>query len=84
MNLLEEEFEKIKSHDYKLYFKNYPTEQEREQMVQTNKDLTKSENDAISSAKEIFERLDSASRQIALKEILGDSYKEIIDSIKNE
>lgn len=84
MGLLEEEFEKIKLHDYKLYFKNYPTEQEREQMVQTNKDLTKSENDAISSAKEIFERLDSASRQIALKEILGDSYKEIIDSIKNE
>lgn len=87
MDELISEYQKIKDNDYQLHFDSYPTKKEREKMVQTNKDLTKSENDAISSAKEIFERLrkeDSNSVQIALKEILGDSYKEIIESLSND
>lgn len=86
MDTLIEEFNKIKANDYKLHFESYPTKEERDRMVQTNKDLTKSENEAISSAKEIFERLkkeDTNSIEIALKEILGDSYKEIIESLSN-
>lgn len=69
-----DEFEKIKENNYKLYFKKYPTESDREKMVVLNKDISKNDSDALTNTKKFIDE-NQNNMEILLKELFGEEYK---------
>lgn len=69
------EYEKVKENNYKLYFKKYPTESDREQMVILNKDISKNDSDALTNTKKFIDE-NQSNMEILLKELFGEKYKD--------
>lgn len=69
------EYEKVKEHDYKLYFENYPTKEERDKMVILNKDISKNDSEALSNTKKFIDE-NQDNMEILLKELFGEEYKD--------
>lgn len=81
MDLLIEEFKKIKEHDYKLYFEKYPDEKARNEIVQNNKDISSKDSNTINKAQELISKLSLDDVKLVMKEMLGENYQTIIDNI---
>lgn len=82
MDLLIEEFEKIKKYNYQLYFEKYPDEKTRNEIVQNNKDISKKDSKTINNAQELINNLNSLDDiKLVIKEMLGDNYQTIIDKM---
>lgn len=84
MDLLIEEFNKIKEHDYKLYFEKYPDEEARNEIVQNNKDISSKDTNTINKAQELISKLSIDDVKLVMKEMLGDNYQTIIDNITKD
>ena len=82
MDSLIEEFNKIKEHNYQLYFERYPDEPTRNEIVQNNKDISKTDSNTINKAQELISKLNSIDDvKLVMKEMLGENYQTIIDNI---
>lgn len=82
MDSLIEEFNKIKEHNYQLYFERYPDETTRNEIVQNNKDISKTDSNTINKAQELISKLNSIDDvKLVMKEMLGENYQTIIDNI---
>lgn len=57
MEVLCEEFDKIKKHDFKLYFEHYPTKEEQEKIHLNNQDVEEKDKAAFNKTKELINRL---------------------------
>lgn len=57
MQTLCDEFEKIREHDFKLYFEHYPTKAEQETIFLNNKDVEDRDRRAFDQTKELINRL---------------------------
>ena len=57
MHILCDEFEKIKEHDFKLYFDHYPTKDEQEAIFLNNRDTEDKDRQAFEKTKELICRL---------------------------
>ena len=84
MDLLIEEFNKIKEYDYKLYFEKYPDESTRNEIVQNNKDISSKDSNTINKAQELISKLSLDDVKLVMKEMLGDNYQTIIDNIAKD
>ena len=87
MQLLCDEFEEIKKHNFKLYFEHYPTEEEQKQLVLNNQDLDKSSMSSLNNTRNLINKLKADGKVTDLqiiKEIFGISSKdEIIKLIED-
>ncbi len=81
MQLLCDEFEEIKKHDFKLYFEHYPTEEEQKQLILNNQDLDKGSMSSLNNTRNLINKLKADGKvtdiQI-IKELFGISSKEEI------
>lgn len=85
MDMLIDEFNKIKAHNYQLYFKKYPDEKTRNEIVQNNKDISKTDSNTINKAQELISKLSSIDDvKLVMKEMLGENYQTIIDNIAKD
>ena len=79
MDRLLEEFNAVKDNNFQLHFNKYPTKEMREAMVQTNRDLSKSEHKGFDTVQEVFKRLSEEDKIYALKELLGEEYEKYFE-----
>ena len=88
MKQLCQEFEAIKQHDYKLYFKRYPTDEEKKQLILNNKDVDASIMKSIGTTRALFNKVKEESNVSNLQlmmEVLGVSTKEeLLKMLMNE
>ena len=90
MQVLCDEFEKIKEHDFKLYFEHYPTKAEQETIFLNNKDVEDSEQKAFNKTRELIMRLTSdgsISEVQLIKQLFGvddDQLKEMLRRLEDE
>lgn len=68
------EFDKVKENDYKLFFKKYPTEEDRKKMVILNKNISKDDSEALTNTKKYIDE-NQGNMEILLKELFGEEYK---------
>ena len=78
METLCNEFEKIKEHDFKLYFEHYPTKEEQERIFLNNQDVEGREKRAFDQTKELISRLtkDGSMSKVQLMKQLFDANTE--------
>lgn len=87
MKELEEEFEEIKKHDFKLYFDEYPDKEKQKQIFLNNRDLDYKEVKTIGSTKALIGKLTGEGRISKLQlmqELFGMSKQELIDEIMKQ
>lgn len=88
MKQLCQEFEETKNHDFKLYFKRYPTEDEKKQLILNNKDVDASIIKSIGTTRALFNKAKEESNVSNLQlmmEVLGVSTKEeLLKMLMNE
>ena len=88
MKQLCQEFEETKKHDFKLYFKRYPTEEEKKQLILNNKDVDASIIKSIGTTRALFNKAREESNVSNLQlmmEVLGVSTKEeLLKILMNE
>lgn len=88
MKQLCQEFEETKKHDFKLYFKRYPTEEEKKQLILNNKDVDASIIKSIGTTRALFNKAREESNVSNLQlmmEVLGVSTKEeLLKMLMNE
>ena len=81
MQLLCDEFEEIKKHDFKLYFEHYPTEEEQNELILNNQDLDKGAMSSLNNTRNLINKLkaDKKATDIQIiKELFGISSKDEI------
>lgn len=81
MQLLCDEFEEIKKHDFKLYFEHYPTEEEQNELILNNQDLDKGAMSSLNNTRNLINQLkaDKKATDIQIiKELFGISSKDEI------
>lgn len=81
METLKQEFEEIKKHDYKLYFREYPDKETLKQIFLNNQDVADKDIKTIDSTKVLIEKLteDGHVTKIQLmQELFGMSKEEIV------
>ncbi len=81
MQTLNDEFEEIKNHDYKLYFQEYPDAEKLKQIFLNNKDVTNKDIKAIDSTKALISKLTeegSVTRLQLMQELFGMSKEELV------
>lgn len=79
MESLCNEFEKIKEHDFKLYFANYPTKKEQQTIFLNNRDVADGEKRAFDQTKELINKL-SQEGSISKVQLM----KQLFDADTNE
>ena len=79
MDSLISEYESIKENKYRLHFTPYPSKEMIENMVQTNKDLSSTEDKGFGTVQEVFKRLSDDEKIIALKQILGEDFEKYVE-----
>lgn len=87
MDLLCNEFNKVKENSYRLIFKRYPNKEEQEKLVINNKDLSTGENKILTNAKYLFEKLkkeSGISNIELLQEFTGLSKEELLDLLNKQ
>lgn len=57
MKILNEEFEEIRKHDYKLYFEEYPDKEKLKEIFLNNRDVADKDIKAIDSTKTLIDKL---------------------------
>lgn len=80
MELLCEEFDRIKDSGYKLVFDQYPTEDEKKRIHLNNTDVTDNDARMINRTKDLFDRLSEGgriSKAQLLKQLLGTNKEEL-------
>lgn len=81
MQLLCDEFEEIKKHNFKLYFEHYPTEEEQNELILNNQDLDKGSMSSLNNTRNLINKLkaDKKATDIQIiKELFGISSKDEI------
>lgn len=81
MQLLCDEFEEIKKHDFKLYFEHYPTEEEQNELILNNKDLDKGSISSLNNTRNLINKLKAEKKATdiqIIKELFGISSKDEI------
>ncbi len=78
MQALCDEFDRIKEHDFKLYFEHYPTREEQETIYLNNRDVEDREKRAFDQTKELINRLsqEGSMSKVQLMKQLFDADKE--------
>ena len=80
METLEEEFEKIKEHDFKLFFDEYPDKEKQKQIFLNNQDVADRDIKAIDSTKALIGKLTEGGNVTKLQlmqELFGMSKEEL-------
>ena len=81
MQILNDEFEEIKNHDYKLYFQEYPDAEKLKQIFLNNKDVANKDVKAIDSTKALISKLTeegNVTRLQLMQELFGMSKEELV------
>lgn len=87
MQVLCDEFNEIKTHNFKLYFEHYPTKEEQKQLILNNQDLDEGAMSSLNNTRNLINKLKADGKvtdiQI-IKELFGISSKdEIIKLLEN-
>ncbi len=80
MQTLNDEFEEIKNHDYKLYFQEYPDAEKLKQIFLNNKDVADKDIKAIDSTKALIGKLTeegNVTKLQLMQELFGMSKEEL-------
>ena len=81
MKILQEEFQEIKKHDYKLYFLQYPDKEKMKEIFLNNKDVAEKDIKTIDSTKVLIEKLTgdgNVTKTQLMQELFGMNKEEII------
>lgn len=85
MQVLCDEFEQIKSYDFKLYFEHYPTKAELESIFLNNKDVEVRDKLAFDKTKELINRLSkegSVSKVQLMKQLFDADKEELLQLLQ--
>lgn len=85
MQTLCDEFEKIKEHDFKLYFEHYPTKAEQETIFLNNQDVEGRDKRAFDQTKELINRLSqegSISKVQLMKQLFDADTEELLQLLR--
>ncbi len=80
---LSQEFLRIKEENYTLYFKEYPDEKKRKQLIINSEDITETEQHQIFEMKNIIKKYRNLTPQIMLELFGVDSIDEIIKMLSS-
>lgn len=85
MQTLCDEFEKIREHDFKLYFEHYPTKDEQNTIFLNNKDVEGRDKIALDQTKELINRLSqegSISKVQLMKQLFDADTEELLQLLR--
>ena len=85
MQTLCDEFEKIREHDFKLYFEHYPTKAEQETIFLNNQDVEGRDKRAFDQTKELINRLSqegSISKVQLMKQLFDADIEELLQLLR--
>ncbi|MEW4411508.1 ATP-binding domain-containing protein [Clostridium sp. AN503] len=87
MEILNQEFEKIKKHDFKLYFEEYPDKEKQKQIFLNNKDVEAKDIKTIGNTKILIDKLTvegNVSKLQLMQELFGMSKEELLEEITKQ
>ena len=85
MQSLIDEFELIKSNEYKLNFEHYPTKEEQETLLLNNQDIDEPDQKTLDDARKVIGKLKGKiSHEEIVKELFGSDYQRILEEIVNK
>lgn len=87
MQELCDEFNKIKTNNFKLVFEKYPTKEEQKQLIINNKDLAGKDATVFGDARSLFAKLrksGNVSEQQLIQDFLGITKDELRDMLKED
>ena len=87
MKILNEEFEAIKNHQFKLHFREYPDKEKQKEIFLNSQDLNSNDANALNSAKALIHRLadkGNISKLQLIQEVFNMDGKELLEEIKKQ
>ncbi len=85
MQVLCDEFERIKEYDFKLYFEHYPTKAEQQTIFLNNQDVEGRDKRAFDQTKELINRLSqggSISKVQLMKQLFDADTEELLQLLQ--
>lgn len=87
MEVLIQEFEEIKKHDFKLYFDEYPDKEKQKEIFLNNQDVADKDVKALGSTKALIDKLTgegSASKLQLMQELFGMNREELLAELTKQ
>lgn len=87
MEILNQEFEEIKNHDFKLYFDEYPDKEKQKQIFLNNRDVEDKDIKIIGNTKSLIDKLTgegNVSKLQLMQELFGMSKEELLAEITKQ
>ena len=87
MEILNQEFEEIKNHDFKLYFDEYPDKEKHKQIFVNNRDVEDKDIKIIGNTKSLIDKLTgegNVSKLQLMQELFGMSKEELLAEITKQ
>lgn len=84
METLNQEFEDIRNHDFKLYFEEYPDKEKQKEIFLNNQDVADKDAKALGSTKILIDKLTedgSVSKLQLMQELFGMSKEELLKEL---
>lgn len=84
METLNQEFEEIKNHDFKLYFEEYPDKEKQKEIFLNNQDVADKDVKALGSTKVLIDKLTEeggVSKLQLMQELFGMSKEELLKEL---
>lgn len=87
MEILDQEFEEIKNHNFKLYFDEYPDKEKQKQIFLNNRDVEDKDIKTIGNTKTLIDKLTgegNVSKLQLMQELFGMSKEELLAEITKQ
>ena len=84
METLNQEFEEIQNHDFKLYFEEYPDKEKQKEIFLNNQDVADKDVKALGSTKVLIDKLTEeggVSKLQLMQELFGMSKEELLKEL---